>query len=61
VPEAARTLADAPIDRIFVLDHIVPTALDGSPVAERIHVVDSSGLIADAIREMHGVATDSAS
>jgi ribose-phosphate pyrophosphokinase len=61
VPESSRTLADAPIDRIFVLDHIAPTVLDGSPVARRVHVVDSSGLIADAIREMHGDAPDRAS
>lgn len=54
VPEASRVLEDAPIDRIFVLDHILPTALEGTPVARKIHVVDSAGLLADAIREMRG-------
>lgn len=52
VPEASRVLGDAPIDRLFVLDHIPPTVVEGTPVAGRIHVVDSAGLIADAIREM---------
>jgi ribose-phosphate pyrophosphokinase len=56
VPEASRVLADAPIDRIFVLDHIPPTVLDGTPVAGKVHVVDSAGLIADAIRAMRGEA-----
>ncbi|MGE0460135.1 MAG: ribose-phosphate diphosphokinase [Vicinamibacterales bacterium] len=52
VPEASRVLADAPIDRIFVLDHIAPAVLEGTPAAGKVQVVDSAGLIADAIREM---------
>ncbi|MCC7034754.1 MAG: ribose-phosphate pyrophosphokinase [Acidobacteria bacterium] len=54
VPEAARVLGDAPIDRLFVLDHIPPTVLEGTPLAARIHVVGSAGLIADTIRELRG-------
>ncbi|MDH4063067.1 MAG: ribose-phosphate diphosphokinase [Acidobacteriota bacterium] len=53
VPEASRTLAEAPIERIFVLDHIPPDALDPAFVAERVYLIDSAGLIADAICEMH--------
>jgi ribose-phosphate pyrophosphokinase len=52
VPEAARTLADAPIDRIAILDHIPPIAL--GPASARITVVESAGLIADAIGRMRG-------
>jgi ribose-phosphate pyrophosphokinase len=54
VPEASPTLAGAPIDRIFVLDHIPPDALEPAFAAERIRLIDSAGLIADAIREMRG-------
>lgn len=54
VPGASAMLAGAPLERIFVLDHIAPDALDAAVVADRVRLVDSSGLIADAIREMHG-------
>ena len=57
VPAASATLAGAPIDRIFVLDHIPPTALDTGLVTERFRVVDSSALLADAIQEMHGTGS----
>lgn len=54
VPAASRTLAAAAIERIFVLDHIPPDALDPALVAGRVRLIDSSGLIADAVRDMHG-------
>ena len=56
VPEASRALADAPLDRIFVLDHIPPTPLEPALVAQRLQVVDSAGLLADAVRAMSGQA-----
>jgi ribose-phosphate pyrophosphokinase len=54
VPEASRLLASAPIDRIVVLDHIPPFALDASFVAARVTLLDASALVAEAIRRMHG-------
>jgi len=53
VPEASRALADAPLSRIAVLDHIPPFALDRELVEARIDPVDASGLVAEAIRRMH--------
>jgi ribose-phosphate pyrophosphokinase len=53
VPAASRTLADAPIDRIVVLDHIPPFALDPILVEAKLTVLEASGLIAEAIRRMH--------
>ena len=58
VPEASRALADAPLDRIFVLDHISPAPLDPALVAARLHFVDCAGLLADAIRTMSGLADE---
>ena len=53
VPEASRVLADAPIDRIAVLDHIPPFALDPSLVEAKLVQVEAAGLVAEAIRRMH--------
>jgi ribose-phosphate pyrophosphokinase len=53
VPEASRVLAQAPIDRIFVLDHIPPSALDPALVESKLVVLDASGLVAEAIRRLH--------
>jgi ribose-phosphate pyrophosphokinase len=50
VPDASPVIAAAPIDRIFVLDHIPPTPLDPGLVAARVQVIDSSELLAAAIR-----------
>ncbi len=59
VPQASQTLAGAPIDRIAILDHIPPVVLDPAFVAERLWVLDSAPLFADAIRDMHdGAAPD---
>lgn len=54
VPAAAETLAAAPIDRVFVLDHVPPAPLDPAWVTERLQLIDSAGLIADGIRAMSG-------
>jgi ribose-phosphate pyrophosphokinase len=56
VPGATKTLAAAPIERIVVLDHLPPAALDPALVASRLHLLDSAGLIADAIRTLRGTA-----
>jgi ribose-phosphate pyrophosphokinase len=53
VTEASRVLAAAPLDRIAVLDHIPPFALDRELVAARLTVLDGAGLVAEAIRRMH--------
>lgn len=53
VPEAGTALADAPLDRLYVLDHIPPTPLGDSPVAGRIVALDAARLIAEAVWRMH--------
>lgn len=53
VPEASSVLADAPLDRIVVLDHIPPFAIDQALVERKVTVVEASGLVAEAIRRMH--------
>ncbi len=53
VPEASRVLAEAPIDRIAVLDHIPPTALEPALVEAKLCVLEASGLVAEAIRRLH--------
>ena len=58
VPEASQALADAPLDRLYVLDHIPPAPLDRALVASRVRLLDSSRLIADAIRTMSGAEGD---
>lgn len=52
VPEAARVLASAPLDRIAILDHIPPTTLDET-LREKLVVLDSAPLLAEAIRRLH--------
>ncbi len=52
-PDASRVLAAAPIERIAVLDHIPPTALDPALAEARLEVLDGSGLVAECIRRMH--------
>jgi ribose-phosphate pyrophosphokinase len=53
VPEASRVLAEAPLDRIVVLDHIPPTPLERSLLDARVTLLDASGLVAESIRRMH--------
>jgi ribose-phosphate pyrophosphokinase len=53
VPKASRLLAEAPIDRIAVLDHIPPSVLDPALVARKLVVLEGSALVAEAIRRMH--------
>ena len=59
-PEASGTLAAAPIDWIVVLDHIPPSALDPTLVAEKLWLLDSASLLAEAVRRLHenGSLTD---
>jgi ribose-phosphate pyrophosphokinase len=54
VPEATRVLADAPIDRILVLDHIPPRALEPAFAEAKLSLLDGASLVAEAIRRMHG-------
>jgi len=53
VQGASQTLADAPIDRIAILDHIPPSVLEPDLVAQKFWLLDSSALLAEAIRRMH--------
>ena len=53
VPEASQRLAEAPIDHIAVLDHIPPSALDPALVDQKVWLLDSASLLAEAIRRMH--------
>jgi len=53
VPEASHLLANAPLERIVVLDHIPPFALDAGLVEARVTTLDASGLVAEAISRMH--------
>jgi ribose-phosphate pyrophosphokinase len=52
-PAASPILADAPIDRIVVLDHIPPTTLDPGLAARKVTLLDSAGLIAGAVSRLH--------
>lgn len=54
VPAASRVLADAPLQRIVVLDHIPPAALEPSLVEAKLTLLDGAGLVGEAIRRMHG-------
>ena len=53
VQGASQTLADSPIDRIAILDHIPPSVLEPDLVAQKLWLLDSSALLAEAIRRMH--------
>jgi ribose-phosphate pyrophosphokinase len=53
-PEASRGIAAAPIDRVFVLDHIPPFALDPAIVESKLVVLDGAKLVAHSIRHQHG-------
>lgn len=53
VEGAAAALRDAPLQQVFVLDHIPPTALDQALLASKVTVLDSTGLFAESIRRLH--------
>jgi ribose-phosphate pyrophosphokinase len=53
VPEASHRLAEAPIEHIAVLDHIPPSALEPALVEQKLWLLDSTSLLAEAIRRMH--------
>jgi len=53
VPEASAVLAEAPLEGIAVLDHIPPEALDETLVREKLWILDSAPMLAEAIRRMH--------
>lgn len=50
--EARRTLADAALDRLFVLDTLPPDRLD-TRAQRRVEVLDSAPLLATAIHRLH--------
>jgi ribose-phosphate pyrophosphokinase len=54
VPGATTTLAGSPLERIVVLDHLPPAALDPAFVASRLQLLDCAGLIADTVRTLRG-------
>jgi ribose-phosphate pyrophosphokinase len=51
--DAASTLADPVLDRIFVTDSVLAAALADEPLASRVDVVSSAALVAEAIGRMH--------
>ena len=53
VPDASRVLGSAPLDRIVILDHIPPTALDEALVRDKLMMLDSAPLFAETIRRLH--------
>src|SRR5688572_6288673 len=53
VPASSRRLAEAPISRIAVLDHIPPLALERELVESKLVLLDAAGLVAEAIRRIH--------
>jgi ribose-phosphate pyrophosphokinase len=53
LPGASRLLADAPLDRIVVLDHIPPFAVDAALVEAKLTFLDGAGLVAEAVRRMN--------
>jgi ribose-phosphate pyrophosphokinase len=53
VPAAARVLAEAPIDRIVVLDHLLPFAWDPGSVEAKLSTCEAAPLVAEAIRRLH--------
>ncbi len=52
-PEASATLAAAPIERIVILDHIPPSALDRTLFETKLEILDGARLMAECIRRMH--------
>lgn len=52
-PEASRALEEAPIERIAVLDHAPPFALDSALVESRLDILDGASFVAEAIRLLH--------
>lgn len=52
VAAASETLARAPLERLFVLDHI-PVATLGPQAAARIESLDASVLLAEAVGRLH--------
>jgi len=53
VPEASEALAGSALDRLYVLDHVPPFALEPAVAAERVESVEVAPLLAEAIRRMH--------
>lgn len=56
MPGATALLADTAIDSIIVTDTVVASKIDITQYARRVHTLDSSKLIADAIGVWHGSA-----
>jgi ribose-phosphate pyrophosphokinase len=51
--EAGRVLADPALDRVFVTDTIPPFRLPAALLEEKVTVVDTAPLFAEAIRRLH--------
>jgi ribose-phosphate pyrophosphokinase len=54
VENAWRAVADPDFDRVVVTDTVPPFRLDENLVRDRLTVLESAGLIAEAIRRVHG-------
>ena len=53
VPPAGDVLAGSPLERIVVTDTVPAFRLAGSPAAEKLTVIESAPLFAEAIRRLH--------
>ncbi|MDQ1829127.1 ribose-phosphate diphosphokinase [Massilia scottii] len=51
--DACRTLAEAPLNRLFVTDTVPPFRLAYGTVREKLQVLSCGALVADAIRDAH--------
>ncbi|HEY9145669.1 MAG TPA: phosphoribosyltransferase family protein, partial [Thiobacillus sp.] len=51
---AEQVLADAALEKVLVTDAIPPFRLSPALVGQRVEVLDSTPLIAEAIRRLHG-------
>lgn len=53
VPAAAEKLAHEALDGIVITDTIPPFRIEGTPVHEKIELLETAGLFAEAIRRLH--------
>lgn len=53
MPGAETTLADPAIDRIVTTDTVPPFRLPAGPVRDKLDIVPSAPLLAEAIRRLH--------
>jgi ribose-phosphate pyrophosphokinase len=53
VGDASQVLADGSLDRLVITDTVPPFRLDPRTFAEKVVILETAGLFAEAIRRMH--------